>query len=345
MIHSVVFSVTYDCPISCKYCVTRSGPDGGPFLDASFMKEVITTLDDLLGLSLVVFTGGEPFLKLRDVEAAITFSRARNISTRIVTNAFWATSASAARRILGRLKEKGLSEINFSCDDLHQEFIPLDHLRHAFLAAKELEIPLLIAHKVIAKTRITPKYLSRYLGVELKEFKPGSRQQDGANLYSSSLTVPVGHGSEELCENDYIIYPDNAAAWSSPCSSVLESIVISPSKQLRICCGMTEQHVPELGVGYWDAARIKDLLEKANTDLIVNWLALEGPYGIKKFIEEKDPSISFQNRYVNHCHLCNDIFTRTETRAILGAHANEKTAELTLRRGILEAVRYEIKEN
>lgn len=341
MIHSVVFSVTYDCPVSCKYCVTRSGPDGGPFLDASFMKEVIATLDDLSGLSLVVFTGGEPLLKMKEVEEAIRFASSRNIASRVVTNAFWATSAAAAKHVLGRLKECGLSEINFSCDDLHQEFIPLERMHHAFHAAKDLDIPLLIAHKVVANTTITPGYLSDYLGVELSEFKPGNEKQDSPYLYSSSLTVPVGHGCETLREEDYIIYPEHAAAWSSPCSSVLESIVLSPTKQLRICCGMMEQDVPELGMGYWDTSAIVSLLEKANSDLIANWLALEGPLGLKTFIQDKDPSIPFLNRYVNHCHLCNDIFTRQDTREILARHADEKASELSLRRALLEAMRYE----
>ncbi|MBM3162385.1 MAG: radical SAM protein [Chlorobi bacterium] len=339
--YSIVFSVTYDCPVSCKYCVTRSGPFGGPFLDAAFMREVIETLDRYLPLSLAVFTGGEPLLKMHDVEEAIAFASARGMGTRVVTNAFWATTAEKARNILGRLQEKGLSEINFSCDDLHQEFIPLANLRHAFRAAKEIGMPLLIAHKRVVGTRITPEYLGEFLGVHLSEFKPGRTAQDGENLYSSSLTVPVGHGCDLLREEDYIIYPESPAAWSSPCCSVLESLVISPSGELRICCGMMEQHVPELGAGFWDASRIAELLETANSDLIANWLALEGPYGIRKFILEKNPSIAFRERYVNHCHLCNDIFTRTETREVLASFAEEKAAELTIRRGILEAVRHD----
>ena len=64
MISRVVFSVTYDCPISCTYCVTESGPWNGPALGADFMGSVINEAVELGSLLSVVFTGGEPLLKI-----------------------------------------------------------------------------------------------------------------------------------------------------------------------------------------------------------------------------------------------------------------------------------------
>lgn len=343
MIDTLVFSVTRDCPISCKYCVTRSGPNNGPYLNAGFMKEAIESVDSLFPLELVVFTGGEPLLKKRDVEEAVKFAKARKIWTRVVTNAFWAGTPDKANEVIASLKEAGLGEINFSCDDLHQEHIPLENIRNAFWAAKRVELPILIAHKYIVNSRITPKHLSKFLGVRLKEFKEGKRSGSCHDLYCSSLTVPVGNGVEDLDETGYILYPSSAKAWAAPCSSVLSEIVISPEKELRICCGMIEQDVPEINAGKWDSSRLSELIYNANTDLIANWLALEGPYGLKEFIQGKDPSIKFKDHYVNHCHLCNDILARPETRAVLARFAEEKSGDLTLRRGMLEAIRYKQK--
>jgi hypothetical protein len=340
VIKKLVFSVTYDCPISCKYCVTRSGPHGGPSLDADFMKEAIRMLLERGHLYSVIFTGGEPLLKLAEVQETIRFAHSQGLWTRIVTNAFWAKEPTVAKEVLKQLKEAGLCEINFSCDDLHQEHIPLANIYNAFWAAKSIELPVLIAHKRIVNMRISPEYLSDFLKVNLKEFKEGKERQDGPDLYSTSLTIPVGHGAESLNEDEYILYPQNVSAWTAPCSGVLNGLVISPEKKLRMCCGMMEQSVPELMFGVWDGSRIVEMITGADTDLMANWLALEGPYGLMKFIQEKDPAVSFKKRYVNHCHLCNDILTRPDTRAVLSKYADEKSVEISLRRGLLEAIRY-----
>ena len=339
MISRIVFSVTYDCPISCKYCVTESGPWGGPALDASFMDSVIDEALELGSLVSIVFTGGEPLLKMHDVKQAIGYAHQHRLWTRIVTNSFWATTPDVALRTLGDLKQAGLCEINLSCDDLHQEHIPLERVRNAFHAAKKLDLPILIAHKQVKNGRITPESIADFLGVELTEYKEGE-ENPTTNLYSSSLTVPVGHGANPIDPDDDIIYPSSESAWSAPCSGILSSIIISPAKEVRICCGMIDQRVPELTVGSLYEQTLAEIVCQANTDLIANWLALEGPYGIMSFIREKEPQIDFQKRYVNHCHLCNDLFTRAEVRAAISQHAHQKIEAISLQRGMLEALRF-----
>ena len=82
------------------------------------------------------------------------------------------------------------------------------------------------------------------------------------------------------------------------------------------------------------------LLDKGNNDLIWNWLALEGPAGIMNFIKEKDSRVQFEERYLNNCHLCRDIFARDETRQVLRKHAKEKVAETSFKRAVYEHFLY-----
>ena len=339
MISRAVFSVTYDCPISCKYCVTESGPWNGPALDAPFMSNVIDEALELGNLISIVFTGGEPLLKLHDVKQTIHYAHQHQLWTRIVTNSFWATTPDIALHTLSDLKQAGLCEINLSCDDFHQEHIPLERVRNAYQAARKLDLSILIAHKRIKNGQITSESISNFLGVKLIEFKEDGENQK-TNLYSSSLTIPIGHGANSLNPDDYIIYPTSLSACSPPCSSILSSIIVSPTKDVRICCGMIDQMVPELTVGNLEKQTLAEIVCEGNTDLIANWLALEGPYGIMSFIREKAPEIHFHEQYVNHCHLCNDIFTRAEVRNALRRHAHEKVETITLQRGFLEALRF-----
>jgi len=339
MLSRLVFSVTYDCPISCKYCVTESRPWRGPALDAAFMNRVIGEAQQLGSLVSIVFTGGEPLLRRADVEQTIRFAAGHGLWTRIVSNSFWAVTPDVAFQTLHELKQAGLSEVNLSCDDFHQEHIPLERVRNAYQAASKLELPVLIAHRRVKNGRITPESIADYLGAELTEFREGEKNPR-TDLYSSSLTVPIGHGSDRLNQDDYIIYPSCAAAWSAPCSSILSSVIVSPIKDVRICCGMIDQRVPELSVGNLAEQTLAEIVCEANADLVANWLALEGPCGIMEFVREKAPWIDFKSRYVNHCHLCNDLFTRAEVRDVIGRHAHEKVESVALQRGFLEALRF-----
>ena len=338
MLSRLVFSVTYDCPVTCKYCVTQSGPDNGPWLSAEFMISAMKETAAFGLLRGVVFTGGEPLVRRKEVEKALRFAASRKLWSRIVTNAYWATTPKRAEDTLRSLKESGLSEINFSCDDLHQENIPIHCIANAFRAARNLEIPTLIAHKRVKHETISIQFLSQYLGVALKEFKPG-RVNPRFDIYSSAYTVPIGFGSEWLKEEDYIIYP-KGQSFQNPCSAVFNCLVVSPTKQIKLCCGRIDQDGPELAFGRWGDVPLEQLIYDANSDLMANWLALEGPYGVMRFIQEKAPQIRFRRRYVNYCHLCNDIFTRKESRYVLLKYAHEKADELFLRRGLLEAIRF-----
>jgi hypothetical protein len=339
MLSRLVFSVTYDCPISCKYCVTESGPWHGPSLDAGFMIRVIDEARELGRLASVVFTGGEALLKLEAVTQTLRHVKKHRLWSRIVTNSFWANSPDGALRFLADLKQEGLCEVNLSCDDLHQEHIPLENVRNAYRASRELDLPVLIAHKKVKHGTITPESIADFFGAPLTEFREGS-DNARTDLYSSSLTVPVGYLADRLNPDDYIIYPGNASAWSSPCGGILSSIIISPSKKVRICCGMIEQRVPELTLGDLETHSLAEIISQGNADLITNWLALEGPYGIMRFVQQKAPEVRFRDSYVNHCHLCNDLFTRDEVRSTLAMHAHEKSEAITLQRGVLEAVRF-----
>lgn len=303
------------------------------------MKRIIDQAIDLGQLISVVFTGGEPLLKQQDVLETIRYASAHNLWTRIVTNSYWATSPEIAVKKLRRLKEAGLSELNLSCDDLHQENIPIERVKNAFLAAKGLDLPVLVAHKKVRNGKITSDSIAELLGLKLTEFVEGG-ENPITDLYCSSLTVPIGLGSSTLNQDDYIIYPTCTSAFMTPCNSVLSAVIVSPEKDVKICCGMINQRVPEITIGNLGQKALAEIVYEGNQDLIANWLALEGPDGLKRFIQEKAPEVRFQEMYVNHCHLCNDILTRSDTRAVLMQHAHEKAESLSLQRGFLEAVRF-----
>lgn len=339
MLHSLVLSVTWNCPIKCRYCGVHAGPHRRERMSLGFMTRIIDEAHALGVVKIVVFTGGEPFVLGEDLYSAVAYAAQKGLLTRIVTNAYWATSLDRARRVLARLKEVGLTEINYSCDDFHQEFIPLERIRWANEAARDVGMPALLAVKGIRHSRITPDYLDGFLGLRLARFVRGCENPSN-DVLSFGYTVPVGWESENLTDDD-LLWPENEDTWKGCCTSVLESIVITPSGKLSICCGIGSDDVPETIVGDTNEKSLVDLLIDANNDLFVNWLALEGPYSIMQYILERDPSIPFRDKYVNTCHLCHDIFARKECRSILQVAAHHQILSLSLKRAWLETHRSE----
>jgi len=336
MLSSLVFSTTYRCPISCRYCGAECGPDRTERLSAQDMLDLVDQVHSWEKLELVVFTGGEPFLLGRDLLRCVEHCARKGLATRIVTNAFWAVNPRTAGRIARAYKEAGLTEINISCDDYHQEFIPLERVKYANEACAEAGLPALLGHKVMNGCTLTLEGLEQSLDVKLARFDPTKRNPDN-NVVCTGYTVPVAKDMH-LIPDEEILYPP-CDAWRGPCTSVLQRIVITPRKELSICCGMIPREVQEVVFGTLDLYTLEQLILMAHQDLIVNWLALEGPYGLMKFIQGKAPNIPFRPRYVNACHLCSEILTRQDCRAVLASYGHEKALEIALERSLYDHMR------
>ncbi len=330
----LVFSTTNRCTARCLDCPVVH--EGGPpsTLTGEQMRGVI---DEVMGwgtLRLVVFTGGEPFLLGDELRRTVAHAARYGVFTRIVTNAYWATSRARAEHLLKKYKDAGLTEINISCDDYHQQFVPLRNVKYASEAALDLAFPLLIAHRRVPGSRITTDYLSEFLGVELREFRP-AENHDGAGVFLSNHHVPIRARVEgrklDGCDVD-------ETSWQGPCPVVMREIVISPNRQVEICCGIARSSIQELCIGSLAEESLLSILARGNRDLIVNWLALAGPASIAEFVRSKEPMIDLPNAYVNRCHLCNELFTRDDVRRILRACAPERGEMVALMRGILDWV-------
>ena len=139
-------------------------------------------------------------------------------------------------------------------------------------------------------------------------------------MISTGWTVPLGKGSDTVSKDDWM--PDDGASWDRACSRVLEQLVFTPQKELSICCGVASPYIKEFRFKI-HGNDLLTAIENANADFITNWLSLEGPYGMMRFIKKHDPSIKFHESYVQSCHLCNDIFTRDDTRSVLRKHMRE----------------------
>ena len=351
MLNTLVLSVTYKCPIECKLCGLSCNPRRKERMSLAFMLKTIDEVASYGGVPHVTFTGGEPFLLRDDLLQAIERAKHHGMSTRVVTNAYWAKSADKASEIVKRFKDHGLTEINISVDDMHQEHIPIEYVKNAHDACVDHDVFVLLAHKALSTSKVTVEYLEEVFGRELLDLLAErdriaslprearkSAELPRAYIYGTHGCIPVGPGAEETADSDLDYLYDPKCA-ERRCDSVLRDIIIGPTGNLHACCGVTMTDIPELNFDGVEQDGLVETMRRANDDLIVNWLALEGPYGILLYVRKKDPTFELGSKIVGSCHLCRELLTNPKVREMLRNLDRDKAMEIIYKRMGLDSIR------
>lgn len=335
MLDTLVLSTTYRCPVECDYCGLDCNPRRKEQMSLSFMKKMIDEACIFPTVRHVTFTGGEPLLLKDDIVAALEHVKQRRLTTRIVTNGFWGRTARQADKWVAELRDAGLTEFNISVDDMHQAHIPLQHVKNVHDACRKHGVRILIANKAYRNAKITPEFLASYFDQPLVDFQSvtdiAPSERPNSFIYSTGCMVPAGPRKDDLTEAD-LDYHNDPMSCRCKCDSVLKDIVITPDKRLNVCCGVTSNSIPELCFDGVEQRGIAKTLKQADDDLIINWLALEGPYGIAKYAMAKDSSLSFEGRYAGPCHLCREVLTHPRVRQLLRTLDRSKVNELIFKR-------------
>ncbi|SFM76098.1 radical SAM protein [Rugamonas rubra] len=119
--------LTNRCNLRCRHCGTNSGPGETSFLalDAAALDKLRQAIA-VAGLQGIHVSGGEPFLRRRDLRALAALARDCGVLLAINSNGFWGTAPAAAERLLESMP--GITELLLSTDLYHAEFLAVDKL-------------------------------------------------------------------------------------------------------------------------------------------------------------------------------------------------------------------------
>lgn len=334
LIKSICFLTTYNCTAKCDFC--ECGPKSRERLELAEMTRIIDEGLELGTVVQIVFSGGEPTLLGDELFAAISYAASKGLATRVVTNGWWGKSPEAALDFVDRLIAAGLYEINISVDDLHQRWVKLDRVANSFRACYERRLNCLIAHKRSKSSQITKEKLEESFGVSLVDYKPGKNytKDENCRLFSSGVVIPVGRNSEMADPDDMMM-----SQWWGNCPSVLRDIIVGANGNFLPCCGIVTKDIPDLTRHDLKHTPLIDAIESANDDLILNWIALEGPAAIARAVSDWDPSIVFPSQFAGVCHVCNEVLSRNDVRNVIAAHLDEITPRIALHRAVFELSR------
>lgn len=334
--------VTYQCNIECKHCGPYCGPREYDWMTLDEILSLISQANEL-GASTVVFTGGEPTLMKKDLITVLNFIRDHTAieNTRLVTNGKWATTYDAAHRKLAELKEAGLVELNVSCGEYHQEFVPVQSVANAFLAARDLDYKtVLLAGEFLedGKGKFTPQMFKDAIGEELLPPEMMSPYISEYHGLSCGAAMNYGRGKTELKEEDLIYQEDEAI--QSLCSDVLTAITVHPNGNTTACCGIMVREESLLNIGNWREQQLRPMLEAAHNDIILNWIRYVGLKDMKQWLLEKDPTLQFKDKFINICDLCAQIVYNKRAQELLINHGHERAGDIIANKVAQDATIY-----
>jgi hypothetical protein len=317
---------SYRCTAACKDCCFDSNPGITGRLSLERIMDFIDQAAELGSVKLVAFSGGECFLLGDDLVKAVEHATCKGLVTRCVTNGYWAKSFPHGERTLMALRAAGLSELNVSTGDFHQQFVS----EETVVNAVELGLRCGMEHMLlVVELRENSRVTVEGLVQNPRLLRLLQKHGNGRLGIIRSPWMPMD--PRKISEqNPLDLLSRNTIQKKGGCHSILTTAVITPSNQVGVCCGLSRERIPELNYPVTDR-RLVDVLEEAGRDFIKIWLFVDGPERILAWAASKNKNIQWENRYAHHCHACLALFDDPQVRETVLEHYRERVDDVLLR--------------
>lgn len=134
------FLMTYSCSAECDHCFVWCSPRQGGPVSMGQIDAFLAELQSVPQIKSLCGEGGEPFLFTRELMHLLRRGKALGYDVGALTNAFWAVSDEAARRVLAPFAKAGLASLGISTDCWHARAVPPERVERALRICAELGI-------------------------------------------------------------------------------------------------------------------------------------------------------------------------------------------------------------
>ncbi len=145
-LNAIGIQLTNKCNLNCRHCGSESSPKGknGPSIE--WLCNLIDAITEKTSIETLMITGGEPFLRYKDLLVMIEKGANKNLGIEVVTNGYWGKNIDKAKCYIKNLAQSGLSQLTISVDVIHQQYIEekaIENVLEALLDCKT-KVPLRI---------------------------------------------------------------------------------------------------------------------------------------------------------------------------------------------------------
>lgn len=317
---SVGLLLTFRCTAACADCCFECSPERRESLPLERALDLVDQLAEIPGVESITFSGGECFLRHRDLIRILERARERELRTKCVTNGYWALDRESARRKLLPLVEAGLGILELSTDDYHLEHVPLVRVAHALEAAHALGLE---THVIVIADKAT-----RGLAEILQELDLSFTPEETREF----PVLPIGFAGRRIPPERLRLCDGLPCGM---CSDALRRPAVGPDGRVYACCGVAG-FAPPLRIG--EAGEpLRDVFDRARLDPLLMVLSLDGPAGLAR-IAAQHGVFNPDQPFVDECHLCHALLSDGRVAEILRRDLDRNLLWYLLRRDWAEAV-------
>lgn len=280
---TVGFLITERCNLQCKHCVVAAGRGGADMARAD-LHRWLQEVRRVEAVRTVCLTGGEPFVVYDLLQEAVAQATALKLRATVVSNGYWAKRKERGLRLLQGLP--GLARLALSVDRFHLEFIPLETIRNAILAARELGI----------KAVVRVAYLA---AEEVSEVKQLLKEVLDPEDVSGQPVIRAGRAARALAGESF-----PHLACDALCMSASRPAVALDGTVYACCLPPTHLNHPNpLWLGNAREQSLAAVLEAAQFNIPLQILRTRGPYQLWRLVRgHSDPLQHYDTTSL--CGLC-----------------------------------------
>jgi hypothetical protein len=288
--------LTYQCNANCVHCAYGSDSSLRGVVEESELHAAFDAINRFGKLQTVKILGGEPTLYMERLVTAIKLARGYGASKVIlITSGWWGKNPEKAQDHITRLRRAGLSVLVISADAFHLDYIPIESVRGAILAAASSGIDYCVTMDVIesldgdnAYDRQTRQVLDQLSDLPFSVTLSKINLLGRAGDLLPDFYQPVTGAMPNDCQPPY------AGSFESP-----SGISIDPLGFVTLCHG--------IAIGNTRKAPISKILSdyKLEEHPILNMVTKKGPLGLLELCGSEGPKL--RSGYVTSCQLCYDI--------------------------------------
>lgn len=321
----MTFVTTYKCTSACNNCCFQCSPKKNLTLSKEQMLYYLEQVAvDFPSVKMLVLTGGECTILNYLPEIIDVASHKYGLKVRIVSNAHWARTYDAARKMIVKLKNAGLTEINFSTGDEHLEFVPIEYIKNAIMASCDEGFVPFVNVEAIEGHKFNSEYF-------YKEERFASLLNEKKLIVTNGIWIDLKKPEAMMKKPKNVLHCSN-----KPCDNILSGIFITPDNRLKACCGITSGRVKYLDLGNTQKKSLRFLYEKQFSDFVKIWIHTEGPLKILEFIARFDKRIKIEEfKHLHHCLICTAILNNEEFLDIIKKHYKEVFANVIMKYNII----------
>ena len=251
--------------------------------------------------------GGEPFLEFQTLVKSVHLCNILGLKASVVTNGFWADTEEHAHTIVGELQ--GLTTLCVSTDIFHQEFVPIENVRHVILACHDLGIECQVYFCHLDNPES-----------EVEEIKHQLEGLEHCYELQQQPVIFIGRAVKELDINSIFSYDPRRVT-----CEIIDSPLVTCNGTVIACCGAAiiwpGDHL--LQIGNVHTQSLSEIRRAADRNPVIHAIRLGGPGYLVQVVEEQagkegcafiPPSVE-ETRDV--CSLCRYILMNKDHAGLL----------------------------